>query len=107
MFKFLLHLRFCGKMLILCVLMKAQVTRKKVILHLSCVHEFCLRKCWERMAIFHLHEIRTNIDVLSTEKCRVTFGLNYFAVHIYAVSVVILFYIALLFSDPPTFLWGL
>ena len=55
------------------------------------------------MAIFHLHEIRTNIDILSTEKCKVTFSLN-FAVHIFAGSVVILFsYSLIIFRSTDAF----
>ena len=36
-----------------------------------------LGKCWELMAKFHLLKIRTSIDILNTEKCKVTFGLKY------------------------------
>ena len=29
------------------------------------------------MAMFHLLKIRTSVDIFSTEKCKVTFGLKY------------------------------
>ena len=29
------------------------------------------------MAMFHLLQIRTSIDIFRTEKCKVTFGLRY------------------------------
>ena len=51
--------------------MKAQITRK------SFFHELCVGKCLELMANFHLLQIRTSIDIVSTEKCKVTFGIKY------------------------------
>ena len=58
-------------------LMKAQVTRKRIILHKSFFHELCLGNCWELMAMFHLLKNRTSINIFSNEKCKVTFGLKY------------------------------
>ena len=56
-------------------LMKAQVTRKRVILHKS-FYELCVEKCWKLMEMFHLLKIRASIDLLKNEMCKVTFGLE-------------------------------
>ena len=58
-------------------LMKAQVTRKRDILHKLFFHELCVEKCWKLMAMFHFFKIRTSIDIFKNEKCKVTFGLEY------------------------------
>ena len=58
-------------------LMKAQVTRKRVILHKSFFMNYAWGKCWKLMAMFHLLKIRTSIDIFKNEKCKVTFGLVY------------------------------
>ena len=31
--------------------------------------------------MFHLLKIKTSIDIFSTEKCKVTFGLKYISLH--------------------------
>ena len=43
-------------------------------------HELCLGKCWELMAKFDLLKTRTSIDIFSTEKCKVSFGLKYICI---------------------------
>ena len=63
---------------------KAQVARKRVILHKSFFHKSCLDKCWELMAMFHLLKLRTSIGLFRYDKCKLTFGLKY----IYVTSLV-------------------
>ena len=52
--------------------MKAQVARKRVILHKSFFHKSCLGKCLELMAMFNLLKIR-----MSNDECNLTFGTKY------------------------------
>ena len=40
-------------------------------------HELCLGIYWKLIAKFHLLKIRTSIDIFSTERCKVSFGLKY------------------------------
>ena len=78
MFKFLVYLRFCGKMLFLCFSFhESTCSTKESYLAYVVFHELRLGKCWELMAMFHLLKIRTSIDIFRTEKCKVTFGLKY------------------------------
>ena len=76
MLRFLVYLKFCGKMLILCF---NEITGNPKESYLAQVvfHELCLEKCWKLMAMFHLLKIRTSIDIFKNEKCKVTFGLEY------------------------------
>ena len=76
MFKFLVYLNFCGKMLI-CVFNEITGNPKESYLALVVFHEFCVEKCWKLMPMFHLLKIRTSIDIFKNEKCKVTFGLEY------------------------------
>ena len=57
---------------------KAQVARKRVILHKSFffLQKSCLGKCWELMAMFYLLNFITNIGLLRNGKCKLTFGLS-------------------------------
>ena len=61
--------------------MKALVTRKRVILprYDSFFNKLGLGKCWELMAMFYFLKVRTSIhvDIFSTKKCKVSFGLKY------------------------------
>ena len=44
------------------------------------------------MAMFHLLKIRTSIDIFKNEKCKVTFGLEYYLIYPHAIAVkVVLF----------------
>ena len=43
-------------------------------------HELSLGKCWELMAKFDLLKTRTSLDIFSTEKCKVSFGLKYICI---------------------------
>ena len=36
--------------------------------------------CWELIAIFNFLKIRMRVDIFRTEKCKVTFGLEYIKV---------------------------
>ena len=53
MFKLSVHLRFCGKMLILCFNGNTG-NSKESYLALIIFHELCLGKCWKLMAKFSL-----------------------------------------------------
>ena len=64
-------------MLFFVFFVKAQVARKRVILHKSFFHKSCLGKCWELMAMFHLLKIRRSIGLFRNDKCILTFGLKY------------------------------
>ena len=46
--------------------------------------------CWELIAIFNFLKIRMRVDIFGTEKCKVTFGLEYI---IYAIYIYICTYI--------------
>ena len=46
-------------------------------------------KCWELMAKFHLLKIRTSIDIFSTEKCKVAFGLKYISPQLKTLNMII------------------
>ena len=61
-------------------------------------------KCWEVMAIFHLLRSRRRIDIFSTYKCEVTFGLKYIIIscNIFAKYVLFSFSVILLIcSEAP------
>ena len=64
---------FGEKMLILFFLIKAQVTRKRINLHKS----FFMNYGRASVGIFNFLKIRTSIDIFSTKKCKITFGLKY------------------------------
>ena len=74
MFKFLVYLKRCGEMLILCFNESTGNTKVSYLAFISVFHEFCVEKCWKLMAML---KIRTSIDIFKNEKCKVTFGLEY------------------------------
>ena len=76
MFKFLVYLNLWANTDFV-ILMKVQVTRKRVILHKSFFYELCVEKCRKLMAMFHLLKTRTSIDIFKNEKCKVAFDVEY------------------------------
>ena len=36
--------------------------------------------CWKLIAIFNFLKIRMRVDIFGTEKCKVTFGLEYISI---------------------------
>ena len=56
---------------------KAQVVRKRVILHKSFFNKSCLGKSWELMAMCYLLKIRMGIVFFRNDKCKLTLGLKY------------------------------
>ena len=76
MFKFLVYLNFCGKMLIF-VFNESTGNPKESYLANVFFHELCVEKCWKLMAMFHSLKIRPSIDIFKKGKCKVTFGLEY------------------------------
>ena len=51
-------------------------SKESYIAYVVC-HELCFGKCWKLMTMLHLLKIRMCIDILSTLKCKSTFGLTY------------------------------
>ena len=57
------------------ILMKAQVTRKRFVLHKSLFMNYACKSVGN-MTMFHLLKIRTSIDIFKNKKCKVTYGLQ-------------------------------
>ena len=57
--------------------MKAPVTRKRIKLHKPFFISYARKSVGNSIAIFALVKIRTSIDILITEMCKVSFGLKY------------------------------